>query len=108
MPGLQHTTGSAGRGRARFLGCVLVAAALVLLPAIAGADSRRRPYRPTGRDRSLAASDALGGVFFSERQRRSARARRAAAAIPAPAPPPERAVKEWLSHWGEVDSRETR
>ncbi len=103
-----HVPGAARRGRARIVACLLVAAALALLPAVAGADSRRRPYRPTGRDRSLAAADALGRVFFSERQRRAASARRATATIPAPISSAERTVGDWLLRWGEVDSRETR
>ena len=107
MPGLHHTAGATRRGRAGFVSCVLIAALLVLLPAAAGADSRRRPYRPTGRDRSLAAADALGGVFFSERQRRAAQARRAAATTPVPVSSAERTAEDWLSRWGEVDSRET-
>ncbi len=103
-----HVPGAARRGRARIVACLLVVAALALLPAVAGADSPRRPYRPTGRDRSLAAADALGRVFFSERRRRAASARRAAATIPAPNSSAERTVEDWLSRWGEVDSRETR
>ena len=103
-----HVPGAARRGRARIVACLLVAAALALLPAVAGADSRRRPYRPTGRDRSLAAADALGRVFFSERQRRAASARRIAAQTRARVPSPESMVENWLSRWGEVDARESR
>ncbi len=90
------------------IACVLLAAALTLLPATAEADSQRRIYRPTGRDRSLAASDTLGEIFFSERQRRAARTRRVAAQAPAAATSPSRTVEDWLSLWGEVDSRATR
>ena len=109
MQGLHHTPGAARRGRARIVACVLVAAALALPPALAGADSRRRPYRPTGRDRSLAAADALGRVFFSERRRNAAAGtQRAIAQTPARVADPESMVENWLSHWGEVDTRETR
>ena len=109
MPGLHHTPRAARGGRARLVPCVLVAALLVLLPAAAGADSRRRPYRPTGRDRSLVAADELGRVFFSELRRNAAtRAQRTTAAIPVPASAAERTVEDWLSRWGEVDARESR
>ncbi len=109
MQGLHRTPGAARRGRARIVAWLLVAAVLALLPAAAGADSRGRPYRPTGRDRSLAAADALGRVFFSERRRNAAaRTHRVTAQTPARIPSPERTVEDWLLHWGKVDSRETR
>ncbi len=109
MQGLHRTPGAARRGRARIVAWLLVAAVLALLPAAARADSRGRPYRPTGRDRSLAAADVLGRVFFSERRRNAAaRTRRVTAQTPARVAAPESTVERWLSHWGEVDTRATR
>ena len=109
MSGPHNRPGDARRGRARILACALVAAALVLLPAAAGADSRKRPYRPTGRDRSLVAADALGRDFFSERRRKAAaRTQRLNQQKPARVSDLERDVEDWLSRWGAVDFRETR